>query len=56
MIVLASNSDSTRHWTAVLIDALQSAPITRSANIAVWTDELPESSVELDRHLRDLVG
>jgi hypothetical protein len=56
IIVLASKSDATRHWTGVLIEALQAAPITRSADIAVWTDELPESTLDLDRHLRDLVG
>jgi precorrin-6B methylase 2 len=56
IIVLASRSDSTRHWTATLTEALQDAPITRSADLAVWTDELPESTIDLDRHLRDLVG
>jgi hypothetical protein len=56
VIVLASKSETTRHWTNVLIDALQAAPITRSADIAVWTDELPESTLDLDRHVRDLVG
>jgi hypothetical protein len=56
IIVLASKSEATRHWTAEMIDALQAAPITRSADIAVWTDELPESTLDLDRHLRDLVG
>ena len=56
VIVLASKSESTRHWTAMLTEALQDAPITRSADLAVWTDELPESTIDLDRHLRDLVG
>ena len=56
VIVLASKSDATRHWTAMLIEALQDAPITRSADLAVRTDELPESTIDLDRHLRDLVG
>ena len=56
VIVLASKSDSTRHWTAMLSEALQAAPITRSADLAVWTDELPESTIDLDRHLRTLVG
>lgn len=56
VIVLASKSDATRHWTNVLIDALQAAPITRSVKIAVWTDELPESTLDLDRRIHDLVG
>lgn len=56
IIVLASKSESTRHFTGVLIEALQDAPITRSADLAVWTDELPSSTIDLDRHLRDLVG
>jgi GGDEF domain-containing protein len=56
VIVLASKSEATRHWTTMLTEALQAAPITRSADLAVWTDELPESTIDLDRHLRDLVG
>ena len=56
IIVLASKSEATRHWTGVLIQALQDAPITRSADLAVWNDELPASTIDLDRHLRDLVG
>jgi hypothetical protein len=56
MIVLASKSESTRFRTKALIQALQDAPITRSADLAVWTDELPESTIDLDRHLRQLVG
>jgi hypothetical protein len=56
VIVLASKSESTRHWTGALIQALQDAPITRSADLAVWNDELPASTIDLDRHLRDLVG
>ena len=56
VIVLASKSESTRQWTAMLTEALQAAPITRSADLAVWTDELPESTIDLDRHLRTLVG
>jgi GGDEF domain-containing protein len=56
VIVLASKSDATRYWTAILTEALQAAPITRSADLAVWTDELPESTIDLDRHVRDLVG
>jgi len=55
VIVLASKSDATRHWTVKLTEALHAAPITRSADLAVWTDELPESTIDLDRHLRDLV-
>lgn len=56
VIVLASKSVATQHWTAELIDALQAAPITRSANLAVRTDQLPESTLDLDGHLRSLVG
>jgi hypothetical protein len=56
VIVLASNSDSTRHRVAALHEALQAAPITRSANPVVWADELPASKIDIDRHLRDLVG
>ena len=56
IIVLASKSDATRVWTAMLTEALHDAPITRSADLAVWTDELPVSTIDLDRHLRDLVG
>jgi GGDEF domain-containing protein len=56
IIVLASKSEATRHWTRVLIEALQDAPITRSVDLAVWSDELPASTIDLDRHLRDLVG
>jgi GGDEF domain-containing protein len=56
VIVLASKSEATRQWTATLTEALRAAPITRSADLAVWTDELPESTIDLDRHLRTLVG
>jgi GGDEF domain-containing protein len=56
VIVLASKSEATRRFTADLIDALQDAPITRSVDLAVWSDELPESTIDLDRRLRDLVG
>ena len=56
VIVLASKSETTRHSTAALIEALQDAPITRSADLAVWNDELPASTIDLDRHLRELVG
>jgi GGDEF domain-containing protein len=56
VIVLASKSETTRHLTAMLLQALEAAPITRSADLAVWTDELPASTIDLDRHLRDLVG
>jgi hypothetical protein len=56
VIVLASKSESTRYRAAALIEALQDAPITRSADLAVWNDELPASTIDLDRHLRELVG
>lgn len=56
VIVLASKSESTRHRAAVLAQALQDAPITRSADPIVWDDELPASTIDIDRHLRELVG
>lgn len=56
VIVLASHSESTRHRVTALHEALQAAPITRSANPAVRTDELPASRIDIDRHLRELVG
>jgi hypothetical protein len=56
VIVLASKSDSTRHRTEALTQALQDAPITRSADLAVWNDELPASPIDIDRRLRELVG
>lgn len=56
IIVLAGKSDSTRHRAAELAKALREAPITRSAEPFVWDDELPASTVDLDRQLRELVG
>ena len=56
VIVLASKSESTRHRVEALGEALQAAPITRSANPVVWVDELPASKIDIDRHLRVLVG
>jgi hypothetical protein len=56
LVVLASKSDSTRHRGEALIQALQDAPITRSADLAVWNDELPASPIDIDRRLRELVG
>ena len=56
VLVLASKSESTRYRTSMLTEALQAAPITRSADLAVWSDELPTSTIDLDRHLRELVG
>jgi hypothetical protein len=56
MIVLASKSESTRHRAALLARQLLDAPITRSANPMVWNDELPISTIDLDRQLRELVG
>ncbi len=56
VIVLASKSDSTRDRATALATALRSAPITRSADPSVWDDELPASTIDLDRRLRQLVG
>lgn len=56
IIVLAGNSDATRTRAAELARALRDAPITRSANPVVWTDELPASTMQLDRQLHELVG
>lgn len=56
VIVLASKSESTRHRAAVLARALRDAPITRAVEPMVWDDELPASTIDLDRHLRELVG
>jgi hypothetical protein len=35
---------------------LGDAPITRSADPQVWEGELPGSTLDLDRRLRELVG
>jgi GGDEF domain-containing protein len=56
VIVLASKSESTRHRAAALARTLRDAPISRAAEPMVWDDELPASTIELDRHLRELVG
>jgi hypothetical protein len=56
VIVLASKSESTSHRAEALSRALQEAPITRSANPQVWDGELPASTMDLERRLRDLVG
>ena len=56
VIVLASKSDATRRSTEAVIEALRGAAITRSVNVAIWSDEVPTSMVELDRQLRQLVG
>jgi citrate lyase beta subunit len=56
VIVLASKSESTRHRAAALAQALQDAPITRSAEPKVWDGELPATTIDLDRQLRELVG
>jgi hypothetical protein len=56
VIALASKSDSTRHRTEALSQALRDAPITRSADLALWNDELPTSPIDIERHLRELVG
>ena len=56
VIVLASKSESTRHRAAVLARVLRDAPITRAVEPMVWDDELPASTIDLDRHLRELVG
>ncbi|MGZ4740315.1 MAG: hypothetical protein ACXVLM_13970 [Ilumatobacteraceae bacterium] len=56
VIVLASKSESTRDRAALLARVLRDAPITSAAEPIVWDDELPASTIELDRHLRELVG
>ena len=56
VIVLASKSESTRYRAAALARALRDAPITRAAEPVVWDDELPASTIDLDRQLRELVG
>jgi len=56
VIVLATKTESTQQRCEALRDALQSAPITRSADPRVSQGELPQSTIELDRRLRDLVG
>jgi len=56
VIVLASESESTRHRARALAHALQDAPITRSAEPRVWHGKLPATTIDLDRQLRELVG
>lgn len=56
VIVLAGKSESTRHRAAVLGRALRDAPLTMAVEPMVWNDELPASTIDLDRHLRELVG
>src|SRR3954464_8802726 len=56
VIVLATKTESTEQRCEALREALQSAPITRSADPRVSQGELPQSTIELDRRLRDLVG
>jgi hypothetical protein len=56
VIVLASKSDSTRNRAAALGRVLRDAPLTSAVGPMVWTDELPASTIDLDRHLRELVG
>src|SRR3954470_21250870 len=56
VIVLATKTESTRERSEALRGALRAAPITRSADPQVWQAELPPSTIELDRRLRDLVG
>ena len=56
VVVLASKSESTRQRVEALAEALQAAPITRSAKPVVWADELPGSKLDIDRRLRVLVG
>jgi hypothetical protein len=56
VIVLASKSEATRQRAALLARILRDAPITRVVEPMVWDDELPASTIELDRHLRELVG
>jgi hypothetical protein len=56
VIVLASKSDSTRQRAELLGRALMDAPITRAADPIVWDDELPASTIDIDRYIRELVG
>jgi hypothetical protein len=56
IIVLASKSDSTRNRAAALSRVLRDAPLTSAVEPMVWNDELPASTIDLDRHLRELVG
>ncbi|MEP7202910.1 MAG: hypothetical protein ABI894_09890 [Ilumatobacteraceae bacterium] len=56
VIVLASKSESTRHRAAALAQQLQEAPIARSADPTVSGGELPATTIDLDRQLRELVG
>jgi hypothetical protein len=56
VIVLAANSESSRNRAAVLGRALLDAPLTSRVCPMVWTDEMPASTIDLDRHLRELVG
>ena len=56
VVVLASKSESTHQRVEALAEALQAAPITRSAKPVVWADELPASKLDIDRRLRVLVG
>lgn len=56
IIVLAVKSESTRNRAAVLGRALRDAPLTSNVEPMVWNDDLPASTIDLDRHLRELVG
>ena len=56
VIVLAGNSESTRHRAETLSRLLHDSPITRAADPQVWDGELPASTIDLERRLRDLVG
>jgi hypothetical protein len=56
VIVLATNSDSTRNRAAVLGRVLHDAPLTGPVTPMVWHDELPATTLDLDRQLRELVG
>lgn len=56
VIVLAGKSESTRDRAAALSRALRDAPLTRAVEPIVWNDELPASTIDLDGHLRELVG
>jgi len=56
VLVLATKSESTRQRCEALRQALGDAPITRSADPQVWEGELPGSTLDLDRRLRELVG
>jgi hypothetical protein len=56
VIVLASKSESTQDRAETLSRVLHGSPITRAAHPQVRDGELPASTIDLERQLRDLVG